>query len=1050
MDLFANFDRPKASPPVEEPWMKRHVKLLLVGAALATSLVLTISRHEPRGLGLDAGEPSHAGGPSAAKDKDKKPYDLAALRIFNATLMRINDAYVDPTRVDPKAMLLASLDNVQKQVAEVMVEPHPAENKVMVRVDTAQQEFDIKDVDSPWTLSLKMREIVHFIQKNMQPGTDPKDLEYAATNGMLTTLDPHSVLLEPALYNEMKLSTKGKFGGLGIVIGIRKGQLTVLKPMPNTPASKAGIKAGDKIVRIEKESTVNMMLNDAVSRLRGDPGTSVEVWTQRGDAPAKQVTLVRDEIQVRTIEAHALKGGVGYIKLSQFSGNSADELRKGLEDLRAKNSLKAIVLDLRGDPGGLLDQAIKVADEFVESGTIVTTVGYANKQREEKRASPGNQPHVPMAVIVDGGSASASEIVAGALKNLDRAVVIGSRTFGKGSVQVLYENDDQSALKLTIAQYLTPGDVSIQSVGIGPDIALEQSWITKDRVTIFRPSHGLREQDLDAHLTSRNARGGDKPVETVHFLAEAPKKKDAGALLRDDANKEDGGEEPEAEPEDDISNLDDEHFKEDYDITFARELLLAAKGWKRHEVIASARPFLDKKIAEEQGRIAEALKTLGVDWSPADGEARPLEVQAALATDRPGNEVHAGDTITLKATVTNRGAAPTAQLHGITKCDDPLLGDREFVFGRLAPGESRSWSVPVKVDRGALARLDAVKLDLSDGKTTKAAADKLDLKIDGLPRPRFAYGYQVIDDVKGNGDGILQRGEEARLHVTVKNIGDGKAYETLATLSNKSGDGIDVNKGRFNVDNLAPGESKSVDFTFAVAPDFHDDSLSLQMDVYDQVLHEYVTDKLTFKVAPAAQEDVASGAVTVTADNAEVRAAAAAGSPVIGHAKKGASFKLTAKGAGYYRIEVEPGRPAFLALAAGVTSASPPANGSSASLFTPSMQVAPPRLAIDNPPLAVDTGTFHLTATATDERQIADAFVYVSNRTAKIEHRKVFYRSNRKGETPAAMHLDALIPLWPGANQVTVVARQSNQVQSAQTLIVQRRGGPDQATASTD
>jgi hypothetical protein len=241
-----------------------------------------------------------------------------------------------------------------------------------------------------------------------------------------------------------------------------------------------------------------------------------------------------------------------------------------------------------------------------------------------------------------------------------------------------------------------------------------------------------------------------------------------------------------------------------------------------------------------------------------------------------------------------------------------------------------------------------------------------------------------------------------------------------------------------------------VDFTFAVAPDYHDDSFALQMDVYDQVLHEYVTDKLTFKIAgDGAVAGAASGGVTVTSDKAEVRAGAESGSQVIGFAQRGASFKLTGKYAGYYRIEIEPGRPAFLALAAGAPAAPPVAGTTSvAATFTPSMQVAPPRLAIENAPLAVDTPTFRLGAVATDERQIADAFVYVSNRTAKIDHRKVFYLSNHKSASPKALRLDAVIPLWPGANQVTVVARQSNQVQSNQTLIVQRRGGPEQSTAS--
>ena len=589
--------------------MKRHFKLVLLGFTVVASLTLSLTRHDPRGLGVGANTSRAA----PSQGQGKRPYDLTALRVFNATLMRVNDAYVDPTRVDPKQMLLAALDQVQKSVAEVLVEPSADKSRVKVRVDTTEKEFDLKDVDSPWALSFKMREIVRFVEQAIQPGTEPRDLEYAATNGMLNTLDPHSVLLDPQMYNEMRLSTRGKFGGLGIVIGIRKGQLTVLKPMPGTPAAGAGIKAGDRIVRIEKESTVNMMLNDAVSRLRGDPETKVEIWIQRGDQPAKRLVLTRAEIQVKTVEAHPLKNNIGYLKLTQFSGNSAEEMRKAMDELAKKGPIKGWVIDLRDDPGGLLDQAIKITDEFVDAGTIVTTVGYANKQREEKRASPGGQGKLPVAVLVNGGSASASEIVAGALKNLDRAVVIGARTFGKGSVQVLYDNDDGSALKLTIAQYLTPGDVSIQSVGILPDVALEQSWITKERVSIFRPSHGLREQDLDAHLTSRNTRNGDKPLETLRYLIEAPKKKDAAPSPHDDGKAQAAPEE--GEPEEEPAEVGDT-FKEDYEIVFARDLLAQAKGHRRHEIIGGWRAFLDKKQAEEQARIGKELDGGANDVEP--------------------------------------------------------------------------------------------------------------------------------------------------------------------------------------------------------------------------------------------------------------------------------------------------------------------------------------------------------------------------------------------------------------------------------------------------
>ena len=250
--------------------MRHYLRGFLVGFAALIALGLTVSRRGPAmlvGIGRSTG----------AATADRKAHDLSAtLDTFNKTLVRVHDAYVDPTRIDPKQMLIAALESVQKHVAEVMVEPKPDKNLVLVRVDTAAREFSIENVDAAWSLAPKMSEIFQFITQNLLPGTDSqsiRDIEYAATNGMLSTLDPHSVLLDPQTYTEMKTSTRGSFGGLGIVIGIRKGGLRVIRPMKGTPAWDAGVRRGDRITRIERDSTDNMALQDAVDRLRGEPGT---------------------------------------------------------------------------------------------------------------------------------------------------------------------------------------------------------------------------------------------------------------------------------------------------------------------------------------------------------------------------------------------------------------------------------------------------------------------------------------------------------------------------------------------------------------------------------------------------------------------------------------------------------------------------------------------------------------------------------------------------------------------------------------------------------
>jgi carboxyl-terminal processing protease len=302
---------------------------------------------------------------------------------------------------------------------------------------------------------------------------------------------------------------------VGIVISIRDQMLTVIKPMPGTPAGRAGLKRYDRIVRINNESTLNMPLDDAVRRLRGDPGTDVSVWISRegagGWSGSRPFKLQREVINVESVESRMLDQGVGYVRLKQFQAGTAGELDSALVALhRAEPRMRGLVLDMRSNPGGLLDQAAKVADRFLRSGVVVTTVS-ASEPRDEKVAkSPGTEPDYPLVVLVNSSSASASEIVAGALKNHDRAIIVGQKTFGKGSVQLVFPDvtREKAALKLTIAQYLTPGDISIQSVGITPDVELDPMTVDALEMDVMRPGKRMRERDLSKHLSSARAAAG--------------------------------------------------------------------------------------------------------------------------------------------------------------------------------------------------------------------------------------------------------------------------------------------------------------------------------------------------------------------------------------------------------------------------------------------------------------------------------------------------------------------------------------------------------------
>lgn len=318
--------------------------------------------------------------------------------------------------------------------------------------------------------------VLAYVENNYVDDVDENALMYGAIKGMLSTLDPHTIFLPPDEYQAMRADTSGEFGGLGIEIAADGQELVVVSPIDDTPAARAGIKTGDKILAIDGEKTKGMSVPAAVKRMRGQLGSRVTLTILRdGFAAPRDFALLRDRVRVRSVEAKLHKGGVGYIRIKSFQERTDDSLGKALADLRIKNGgeLKGLVLDLRNNPGGLLDQAVRVADRFLKEGVIVSTEGRGGRPLEEERAHvAGTEAEYPIVVLVNGGSASASEIVAGALQDTGRGVIMGTTSYGKGSVQTVIDLDDGSGLKMTVARYYTPKHRSIHGIGIKPDVVV--------------------------------------------------------------------------------------------------------------------------------------------------------------------------------------------------------------------------------------------------------------------------------------------------------------------------------------------------------------------------------------------------------------------------------------------------------------------------------------------------------------------------------------------------------------------------------------------------
>jgi carboxyl-terminal processing protease len=385
--------------------------------------------------------------------------------------------------------------------------------------------------------------VLSYVENNYVEEVDQDDLIYGAIRGMLETLDPHTSFLKPDQYREMKIDTSGQFGGIGIEVemrpvsdGSKDNVLTVMSAIEGTPASRAGLQTGDQIVRIDDLVTRNLRMEDAIGRMRGKRGSQVNLTVERpglkGWKEPRPFLLTRETIKIDNVVGRMLEPGYGYVKLKQFSENSERDLSTTLDRLEhasPSGHLRGLILDLRNNPGGLLDQAVRVADDFLDSGLIVRTEGKNGRVIDEEQAHQrGTRSGFPMVVLVNGGSASASEIVAGALQDHNRAAIFGTQTFGKGSVQTVIELEDGSALKLTIARYFTPSGRSIQERGISPDVVVDQVKMA-DLHAQHDDEPVQKERDLHGHL-----RNNQEAREEAKRLAQASASTPAYQAIGDD------------------------------------------------------------------------------------------------------------------------------------------------------------------------------------------------------------------------------------------------------------------------------------------------------------------------------------------------------------------------------------------------------------------------------------------------------------------------------------------------------------------------------------
>ena len=807
----------------------------------------------------------------AQNDAQDEQVNAPQLRLMQFALIFLQARYVEPSRIEWRKMTVYAVDALQNMVPEVVarfdrrIDDSPM--ALDLHVGDKSRKFALDEIQSLTQAYQVSQSVFDFVYGNMSGHKDAADMEYAMINGMFSTLDPHTNLLPPYMFEDV-MTGNGGFAGCGFVVGVRDDNLTVIAPMEGTPAWRVGIKSGDIIVRIDDESTENMPLQDAVDRMRGDAGSKVTLYIKRrGWTEARPFVITREKIQVKSVTSQALKKDkVGYLKLKSFDQTTGFEVRTHLDKLHAEMpDMKGLIIDLRNNSGGLLEQSIIIAEYFLAKGeTIVSVEGPSKADRASEHArKDGSERGYPIVVLINEGTASASEIVSGALQYNNRAVIVGERSFGKGSVQILKDNADGSAIKITSAQYLTPGDISIQGVGIVPDIRLIPSYVDADSgISLVETQNVRREDTLEKSLHS-NKTTQRESAQSLRYLYQPPKEDEERAKALGITTY-------------DLHSTED--YTEDSETRFAVDLIKQAGSAQRNEILEQSSAFFENYAKNYRDKLKKAMAGLKIDWNAGDNTCRSYSWGLKFDDQNAGNGGHldfAADGVEKQLKLWVKNDCPSGditQLSAALTSNNGAFDEREFVFGRIKPGATSEWPVKVKLPKSMPSRDDNVEIRFYQGEAASLQNEPTErgsfvASVVRPSQPRFAYTYWIDDVQRGNHDGALSRGESVDYYLWITNIGDVDSEKIRINIANESGSGVLLQQGRASIDKLAVGQSQLVVLKFDVSQDrpqkppskrikrdrpFNPDEALLRMTISDEAYDEQIVQPVSMPVAAAA------------------------------------------------------------------------------------------------------------------------------------------------------------------------------------------------------
>lgn len=720
--------------------------------------------------------------------------------LIDAIVSIVQAYYVDGSRVDNRHLIGGAMRSLAYAIPDLRYEESETELKLHVRneflalprsQDTSYEE-----------LMTQLKAFAGFCAKTkvgdlLTPASmavlgSETNASTIVLNAMLSALDAHSSLMSPESYRELKQGTEGSFGGLGVLVGVKDHLLTVLKPMPRSPALRVGLRKNDRIVSIDGFQTFGLSLDQLVGHMRGEPGSSAQLAILRPDANAPwNVSVPREVIEVDSVEAHPKHiGDLHFLHLviDSFASRTGKEVSDAIRQFRKNNPLHGVVLDLRSNPGGLLDQAIAVSDIFLKSGVIVSTKG---RRDEVERATNGyDEVDFPVVVLMNEDSASASEIVAGALQDNGRAVIVGQPSFGKGSVQTLFELPEDRALKLTIARYYTPSNRSIQNVGITPDVWVQPVLSGTENLNLFGSYRYRSEAFLPNHLSTASALNTSSNAQIKGYYLSSSRKK------------------TESEKESDVE------FKIAQTIISKVHKLYGGvlpEGARRSShVLALAVPEIRSALALQSQEVQKWLKEkMSIDWGSATGVARP-----SLAIDIPEADLSGriGSKISIPWKVSNIGPSTANNVSIFFQA--PMIGleTQEILVGTVAVGRTVTGVASVYLHPQLLEGKQRISAGAAvDAIALESVAKDFTLDISEGEFTSIQVSSEFQDGSDSREPNAVDENEHGIVRIHLKNTGKTTASKVSVSLSNLSGKQLKLVQTQWDIPRIAAGQELNLD-----------------------------------------------------------------------------------------------------------------------------------------------------------------------------------------------------------------------------------------------